>query len=168
MIFEIKKDSHRATIWDIIPNLCITSKNILSFNCKFNTKCVYDFGTLDNYDCNKLYGLSTSYNHMVQSARIGWRCIDNESIEIMTFVHDNGTFLEPQILGIVKPNEWFTAKIEIKNDMFSFYFESKNIENDIDVKISKIPYKLKYKLFPYFGGNRTAPKTMLIEIHDID
>jgi hypothetical protein len=101
---------------------------------------------------------------MIQSARIGWRCLDNKSIEVMAFVHDENKFLEPQILGKVLPNELFTCKIIIKDNCFMFYF-TKNEKTIIKVINKKIKgWKFKYKLFPFFGGNNSAPHDMSIWI----
>ena len=163
MILKIKKGNHYSTLLSFIKSLGLTVKNGFEYKIKFNPNCLYDLKSLDNYDCNKLCGVSTSYTHIEQSARIGWRCIDGENIQIMTFVHDKGTFLEPQLLGVVSPNEWFECSIDILGDTFLFLFSSKNIENEIEIKVSKKAYTLKYKLGFYFGGNNTAPNDMNVE-----
>lgn len=164
--FTIKKGSHYSFRCGFIPHFGITFKNTISFSVKFDDSCLYDLGDSDNYDVNKLYGLSTSYNHTIQSARIGWRCIDNKHIELMTFAHDENKFLEPKVLGSVLPNEWVDCKIIIKDYSYIFYFTKNKNTNIIVVNKRMKSCKFKYKLFYYFGGNKTAPHNMCVYIKD--
>ncbi len=162
--YTINKNHHSSKLFGILPHFGFTLKDQISFSAKFDSNCLYDLHDADNWDTNKLYGISTSYNHMIQSARIGWRCVDGKNIELLSFVHDEHKFLNPQILGTVVPNEWFDCKIVVKDYSFIFYFtKNKNKFIQVIPKHSK-GWKFKYLLYPYFGGNETAPHKMNISI----
>jgi len=158
----IKKNHHSSKLFGFLPHIGFTLKNEISLTCKFDSSCLYDLQDIDNYDTNKLYGVSTSYNHMIQSARIGWRCLDGKNIEVMAFVHDEHKFLEPQVLGTVKPNEEFFCKILVEDFKFDFIFKTESQFKVIGIAKKTKGWKFKYELFPYFGGNRTAPHNMCL------
>lgn len=167
MISFIKKGNHYPTLWSKVKGFGFTTKNNFRYSIRFDKSCLYDLKSSDNFDCNKLCGVSTSYSHMQQSARFGWRCTDNKNIEILSFVHDNGTFLEPHVLGVVSVDEWFECSIDIYYDVFTFKFLSNSIKNEFDVKISKKAWNLKYNLGFYFGGNCVSPHDMFVDIKRI-
>jgi hypothetical protein len=162
--YKIRKTHHSSKLFGILPHFGFTLKDHISFSAKFNSNCLYDLHNVDNWDANKLYGISTSYNHMIQSARIGWRCLDGKNIEILTFVHDEHKFLNPEVLGTVAPDEWFDCKIVVKEYSFVFYFTKNKTTNIIVAPKQSKGWKFKYKLYPYFGGNETAPHDMNIYI----
>ncbi|MFM2392754.1 MAG: hypothetical protein RLZZ546_736 [Bacteroidota bacterium] len=162
--FTIRKNRHSSKLFGFLPHFGFTFKNIIKFSAKFDDNCLYDLHDVDNWDANKLYGVSTSYNHMIQSGRIGWRCLDGENIEVLAFVHDNHKFLEAQVLGTVKPNEWFNCSIVVKDYSFFFSFTKNNNTNVILIPKKTKGWKFKYKLFPFFGGNESAPHDMTIWI----
>lgn len=97
-------------------------KNEMKFKAKFSNRCLYDLGNSDNYDVNKLFGFSTSYHHHIQSARIGWRCIDGERIQILTYTYDQRRRQEPQLLGTVNANSIFECSIVKRKNYFEFEF----------------------------------------------
>ncbi len=165
--FTIKKDHHYSKLFGFLPHFGLTFKNKFSYKIKFDEGCLYDFNTTDNYDINKLIGVSTSYFHHVQSARIGWRCIDGENIQILPYCYDNKKRInefEDFVLGTVKPNELFECSIIIEDNSFTLTF---NHSKQIILPKTNNSWSLKYLLFPFFGGNNTAPKKMSIWIENI-
>ncbi len=162
--YTIKEGKHSSKLLGFLPHFGFTFKNLISFSAKFDSNCLYDLLDSDNWDANKLYGVSTSYNHMIQSARIGWRCVNNETIEVLTFVHDEHKFQTPEVLGTVSPDEWFTCKILVKDKSFVFSFTKDKTTNIILVPKKSKGWSFKYKLYPYFGGNETAPHNMSLYI----
>jgi hypothetical protein len=137
--------------------------------------CLYNFDTVDDLDVNKLFGFSSTWNHKKQSARIGWRCIDGETFEIVTYSHENGKidFEDIKVLGTVLPNQEFICSITEPpyyrgdpNAYYAFTFrtpESNEIVLTKNMK-SKSWFPFQYYLWPYFGGNRLAPQDMIIEL----
>lgn len=160
--YNIKEDKHRSGL-----HIGFTFGNRIAFEAEFNSTCLYQLDGSDKYDINKLFGMSTSWYHHKNSCRFGWRCIDGENIEILAYVYVDGvrqTYLDSQILGTVKPNQKFYASININKDKDKYLF---NFDNnsfiEVDYKPAKI-FPFKYKLYPYFGGNKTAPHDMEIKI----
>ena len=167
----IKKGNHSASGF----NFGITFKKTIKFRASFTESCLYDLGSNDNYDINKLYGFSTTIFHHNQSARIGWRCIDGENIEVLTYSYNNKkrSLLDSNLLATVKPNQWFNVEI---TDHESYYEYKLTYENDLDNdnivvtdkdKKEKDWFLFHYFLYPYFGGNKPAPHNMLIYIEKI-
>lgn len=164
--YTIRKNYHSSKLFGFLPHFGFTYKDTIKFECKFDSSCLYDLGDIDNWDTNKLFGVSTSYNHMIQSARFGWRCVDKENIEVMAFVHDEHFFLEPMVLGSVKPNELFEGKIVVKDLSFTFLFNKGNKPNVVLIPKKTKGWDFKYKLFPFFGGNEKAPHNMKLWIKE--
>ena len=161
--YIIKKGKHKASGF----HFGLTFKKSIKFQAKFHESCLYNLGNNDNYDINKLYGFSTTIFHHKQSARIGWRCIDGENIEILTYSYNdsNRDLTDSEILGDVKPNELFQCEITDNEDHYLYKFYK--IKNDkFEIVSSAIDKKQKdwflfhYILYFYFGGNNTAPHDM--------
>jgi hypothetical protein len=141
------------------------------FKAKFDNDCLYQLK--ENYDqINKLYGFSTGFHHH-NSARFGWRCVDNETIEILAYCYINGKRISKTIMN-VKPGDWTVFSIQSKTDKYVFRVMSNKNPGKICI-INKEKGSLKYellklfiyKLFPYFGGRVPSPKEMNISILDL-
>jgi hypothetical protein len=161
--YKIKKDKHYPSGF----NFGITFSRFVKFRCKFDKSCLYYIPDNDKYDINKLCGFSTTWFHHKQSGRVGWRCVDGESIEILTYSYNNGVREQndTDFLGIVMPEEEFEISIYDNEDSYIYTFE---IVGDRYSKMKCIDNKKKdwfffhYLLYPYFGGNKTAPHDMSI------
>jgi hypothetical protein len=164
MKYTIHKNCHSSWLFGFLPHFGFTFKNTISFSALLENNCIYDLHNNDDYDTNKLYGVSTSYSHMFQSARIGWRCLDDKTIQIMAYTHDQGVFLNPQVLGTVNTNTWFDCKIVINDFSFIYSFIQNNKTNVITVPKKTKGWNFKYRLFFYFGGNEKAPHKMVAHI----
>lgn len=168
--FTIKRNNHYSSFWRKLINFefGFTFKKYMKFEAIFDESCLYDFNDIaDEKDINKLYGFSTAYNHHEQSARIGWRCLDNENIEILTYCYDDKKRLKFELLGTVKPNEKFECKITVNETNFLFHFKKDNILKIISTSKKFPSNKFKYKLYFYFGGNLKAPHDMFVKIKDL-
>lgn len=166
--FRIKRGKHSAK--GIHFNF--TFKKNVTFKCKFNKSCLYYFDDNDKYDINKLCGFSTTWFHQRQSGRIGWRCLDGERIEIVTYSYNDGTReqTETDILGIVLPDQEFIVSIEDNEDMYIYTFENLSVDNSYVKAVDKKQkdwFFFHYLLFPYFGGNKTAPHDMTLYVKKI-
>lgn len=162
--YKIKAGDHYAGF-----HFGITFKTSISFSCSFDENCLYKLDGVDSYDINKLYGFSTTYNHHNQSARFGWRCMDGETIQLLTYTYKDGVrqVSGEEILGTVKPGETFTGKIE---DIETHYiYTCTTSTGTVVIKESKSPDKVlfKYLLGFYFGGNNVAPHGMSIKFEKI-
>lgn len=164
--YNIKKGYHSPSGF----HFAFTFKKNVSFKCKFDKSCLYgDLGDGDTYDINKLCGFSTTWFHHNQSGRIGWRCLDGKTIQIVTYSYNAGNReqKETDILGNVKPNEEFVVSITDNEDSYIYSFEKLNEAGSyiraFDRK-QKDWFIFHYLLHPYFGGNKTAPHDMKISV----
>ena len=66
--------------------LCNVAKNTSVDSCQNldgrlahqNTPCKYHFGNYNDYDVNKLWGITFGVNPLKNSIRFGWNCEDND------------------------------------------------------------------------------------------
>jgi hypothetical protein len=170
--FKIGKGKHSSSHG---LHFGFTMKRKITFKAILDESCLYTIPDNDKYDENKLFGFSSSWNHMIQSARIGWRCMDGKSFEIVTYSHNDGKidFNDIKLLGTVLPNQPFICSIVeppyYKGDPKAYYVFTFRIEGDSNISFTKNEntksyFPFQYYLFPYFGGNKTAPHDMNIKI----
>ena len=159
-VFIIKKNRHYS-------NLLKIKLHILKNKIKYKQ---YDLKSNDQYDINKLFGISYGFHHR-NSARFGWRWdLDKDKIEILAYVYKNGKRI----------NEWEQDIHIAYIDFFEFYEmeiqKNKNeyiftLKKDSDKKVYKKLIKSRakcffsYELFPYFGGNKKAPHDISISFN---
>jgi hypothetical protein len=146
---------------------------------RFTESCKYDLKTDDQYDWNKLLGLSlgligpSGHRNPVHwnSVRLGWR-YDTQSdlFEVCAYCYKDGIRLEPVLVGKFSSNQSFSAE-----------FLPDDIDKSIHIRVNgQIVYTYTvssgtkvgegswgWMLRPYFGGNRTSPHKMVIRHSDI-
>ena len=155
--YKIKKDKHRSTF-----KLKRDWRSVIEFEVIFNETAKYITKDPNNQaDINKLYGVSDcGQHHMQSSIRIGWRWY-NESLELLWFKHEFGEFSYGKI-KTVDFNEIIYCMIELDEDKYVIA---------VDGVVTETPrscgtiYK-NYYLYPYFGGDETAPHDIVIKIKD--
>ena len=163
--FKIKKGKQRSGF-----HFGFTFKKIITFEASFDEGCLYEFpvGDKDREDINKLFGISTTWFHHRQSARIGWRCLDNKNIELLTYSYNDGVRKneEHDILGTVKPNQKFKCQIEDLEQKYLFKFMKEGDYSYVTAFDLKKPdwFIFHYFLWPHFGGDKMAPQDMKIKI----
>lgn len=147
----------------------LTFKKSVAYICKFDKSCLYNMDDNDKYDINKLCGFSTTWFHHKQSGRIGWRCLDGKKIEILTYSYNDGTReqTETDILGTVLPDQEFYVTIEDNEDTFIYTYQNMATPNSYVKAVDKKQkdwFLFHYLLYPYFGGNKTAPHDMSLYV----
>lgn len=157
--YTIREGKHRSTI-----KIDFLKKDILSFKVKFDESVKYHTkDPINQFDINKLYGFSDcSDNHQKNSARFGWRWLDNK-IQIFYYVYRNGDRVYGK-LGSVNINEVNEYHIMLTDSTYIFGLNGKNFNVNRGVKCN---IGLYYKLYPYFGGDETAPHDIKILIKEI-
>jgi hypothetical protein len=135
----------------------------IRFRVKFDSTAIYKTITPNNQaDINKLYGVSDcgTFHHM-NSARFGWRWY-HEKLEILAYTYSNGV-RKYALLGAVDLNTYHHYEIVFTENQYIFSL------NDVTAKLPRhCSDKARgYKLFPYFGGNETAPHDVAIWIEDL-
>ena len=141
-----------------------TSYSQLNFMAKFDSTAIYSNVNPGNQlDINKLYGFSDNNStHQQFSARFGWRWSEN-ALRLFGYVYNNG-IRDSKELGIVSIGAENNCSIKVNPKSYVFTLNGK-----ID-SLPRTSTTLKasgYKLYPYFGGDETAPHNIYIWIKEL-
>lgn len=155
-VYKIKAGKHRST-----SCVKLLTKPSMMFNAIFDESAIYTSNTPQNqYDINKLYGFSECNQfHHKNSARFGWNWIDGK-LNIYTYVYNDGV-RSFELITDISLNEPHSFSISKVADKYLFRVDSKVIEMP---RTSKCDKGIYYTLFPYFGGDETAPHNITIKI----
>ena len=159
MLYKIKKNKH-----DTFNFIFLSRQDEMVREICFSDSCYWDNPrNNDDYDINKLYGFSQGWHHK-NSIRFGWMPDFNikKMIKIYAYYYNNGERFHEYMTTIKTGENHFTS-IKINDDNAELMFDNKLLI--IDYKRPK--YFLSYNLYPYFGGDNTAPNDMEIEIKRI-
>jgi hypothetical protein len=138
--------------------------NELNFTVKFDSSAIYQ--TVDpanQEDINKLYGFSdNNANHEQFSARFGWNWARG-ALRLYAYVYNNGVRASNEISAIQIGAD-YACSIKVSNDHYIFSINKIRVEMPRE---SKTSLASGYKLFPYFGGDETAPHEINIWIKEL-
>jgi|TARA_R110000868_G_scaffold255072_1_gene511621 hypothetical protein len=141
-------------------------KTFLQHSVMFDKTAMYYHGDIDQYDINKLFGISYGLHH-TNSVRFGWRSVGHYSskIEILAYCYVDGKRViedsDNLFIAIVDIGKFYTYRINVcDNDFTLTIFHNDQVVGRKEIQHRGIP-SWGYKLYPYFGGNRKAP-------HDIN
>jgi hypothetical protein len=140
-----------------------TSYSELNFIAKFDSTAIYStVNPVNQLDINKLYGFSdNNATHQQFSARFGWRWSDN-ALRLFGYVYNNGV-RDSKELGTVAIGSENSCSIKVTAKSYIF---SLNGAVDSLPRTSTTAQANGYKLYPYFGGDETAPHTIYIWIKE--
>lgn len=162
MTFRIPAGKHRARplrfgLW--------WRKTSFTWVVKFTDSCRYDLGGPDQLDTNKLVGIGYLPGHHKDSARFGWRYDPKQDmIELSAYCYLSGRRIIKTV-GYCKIGQSYNIDLYVSK--WAYYFsllqpgEGTIGETEIVHAHNK---RLKYRLGPFFGGNRVAPHEMKIEL----
>jgi hypothetical protein len=136
----------------------------LKFVVKFDSSAVYKtVSTSNQVDINKLFGFSDNdANHQQFSARFGWRW-SNNALRLFAYVYNNGVMSFKE-LGTVAIGTENNCSIKVTSTSYIFTLNDKT---DVMPRNSTSASASGYKLYPYFGGDETAPHEVSIWIKEI-
>lgn len=144
------------------------NKKSIKFNISFSDDCIYNLESSDQFDINKLFGLSYGLHHK-NSARFGWRWnLEKKKFEILAYVYRDGKRIneweEDILIAEIKPVLIYEMEIIKDNENYIFTVTTTNRKNIYKktIKCGNECNDFGYHLFPYFGGNQKAPHNMLI------
>jgi len=159
--YLIRADSHDAE--NTQGNLTIQGSNRMEFQAIFDESCIYTNRIPGNvHDINKLMGFADCGTiHHEASARFGWNWKD-DALKIYTYVYVGGQRLPEKLMGEVALNKIHHFKLEVEGDKYIFTLNGH--EEVMPRQCSDNVGKLAYKLYPYFGGDETAPHDIRIKI----
>lgn len=145
------------------PKLVSVRKNKLKYHVMFTESCKYDIGE-DQSDINKLFGIGYLPWHRQNSVRFGWRYVqETDKIEILAYWYNSGQRYSQSMFN-VELGRWYDYSISNNADSHQLIIYDKDgvplARHTVELK----PESIGYKLFPYFGGNKTAPHTMRINM----
>lgn len=161
--YTIKQGKHRSGL-KFRP---VLFKRRLNAVFEFTDSCLYEFGDINQKDINKLVGFSFGYHHR-NSVRLGWRAVDMEKIELLAYVYRRGHRIqeweEHLYLGMVKPKERIYLTLEVTRKQYKFSILGDRISKQTAMRRPLILNPFGYMLYPYFGGNYTAPHDVNIKM----
>jgi len=137
--------------------------NTLHFEFIFDSTAIYTSTKPENQaDWNKLMGFSDCNSlHQTNSVRLVWRWYQNE-LQIGEYRYLDGE-REYSLISTVPLNEKNSGRIVTQNDQYQITV------NDVEVtrERSCTERNTGYWLFPYFGGDETAPHNISIRVRHI-
>ena len=158
-IYLIKAGNH-----DIDGHRSIARKRIdtLRFSFSFDSTAIYRTKSPQNQgDINKLYGLSDCEDHHhTNSARFGWRWT-GENLEVLAYCYLNGE-RKWALIDVVELNDLNNAAIFFSDQQYIFKLN----DTTLSMPRSCSARAIGYQLYPYFGGDETAPQDIRIFIED--
>ncbi|RIJ41587.1 hypothetical protein [Pontibacter oryzae] len=136
----------------------------LKFQVLFDSSAVYTSKSPNNQgDINKLYGFSDcgSFHH-VNSARFGWRWYNNR-LELLGYTYVNKQ-VKYELITEVAIGESILCELNVEEEQYRFTVGEKEVV---------LPRACSgsvngYQLYPYFGGDETAPHEIKIKIAEVD
>ena len=135
----------------------------MNFVAKFDNSAIYQTILPDNqYDINKLWGFSEGFDHQYNSARIGWSW-NNDALRLYAYAYANGIRYSEEITPVLIGTD-INCSIRPVGNTYVFSV------NGISVSLPRGPSTSTasgYQLYPYFGGDETAPHTITILIRSL-
>ena len=157
IIYTIKSGQHYADR-NVYKKVNIPE---MKFRVRFDSSALYQSLTNENqYDINKLYGFAdNNATHHQYSARIGWRWSDN-ALRLFGYVYNN-EIVSAEEITTVGINKEIECSIKAVGNEYIFSV------NEVQLKMHRESKTLAaegYQLYPYFGGDETAPHDVRIWI----
>lgn len=136
----------------------------LSFIVKFDSSAVYQTKDPKNQnDINKLFGFSdNNAAHHEYSARFGWRW-SNNALRLFGYIYNNSVMSNLE-LGTAAIGAKNNCSIKVSDNTYIFTLNNTSVTMPRSSKIAKAE---GYKLYPYFGGDETAPHTIFIWLKEL-
>jgi hypothetical protein len=165
--YPIKKGNHYASmsVLEKITGLRLKSGDY-SVKFRFSSSCYWSTPrNPDDHDLNKLTGIGFGLNHHNNSVRLAWVPDFEQSgvIKIFGYTYDNRQDAQKHqsaYITSVRTVQICSARIESLSGKYRITVEGVSIEME-----NKSPDpNIGFRLYPYFGGNNTAPQDMTISI----
>lgn len=141
----------------------VTITNSISFNVRFDSSAIYKTITPANQeDINKLWGFSEGNDHHQHSVRIGWAYARN-ALRLYGYVYADSIryFKEINTIGL---GENVKCQIKLTADGYELTAGSSSVTLP---RAPKGTSTKGFQLYPYFGGDETAPHRIKIEIQEL-
>lgn len=138
----------------------VATSDTLSFKAILDSSAIYlTQDSINQLDWNKLFGFSDcSSFHQTNSFRLGWRWTPQTGIEIGAYYYVESQRLF-ETIKVVQPKD--TLDLNIAKADSTYEVSVNGIHKSYPRGCSGIQPNAYY-LFPYFGGDETAPDTVSI------
>jgi hypothetical protein len=145
-------------------NYDIISQKELHFMAFFDSTCTYNSYDPENiYDINKLYGFSDCGTlHHENSARVGWLW-NGKMIELYAYCYVDSV-RKSTLLGTTSIGAPAELTISVQNNQYLFTYKGTTTPMPRHCTGSSIQ---GYRLYPYFGGDETAPHDVQVFIKEL-
>lgn len=159
-LYTIKKGEH-SVAQNAYRTLDVSE---LKFAVRFDSTAIYQTASpVNQYDINKLYGFSDNNSeHHQSSARFGWRWSDG-SLRLFAYAYSEGVLFTKELTALA-----IGAEAQCSIRVFSNYYEF--AANDVVIHLPRSsinPTARGYQLYPYFGGDETAPHDIHVWIRKL-
>lgn len=136
----------------------------MKFVVKFDSSAIYTTSNpVNQYDINKLFGFSdNNADHQDYSARFGWNW-SNGAVRLFAYTYNKGVRASQEI-GTVAIGTENTCSIKVAESSYIFSLNDKTITM---ARESTTQQGQGYQLYPYFGGDETAPHDISIWIKQV-
>jgi hypothetical protein len=138
----------------------LINPKLLAYRVAFTESCRYDIGR-DQGDINKLFGIGYFPHYHDNSVRIGWNYdIVSGKINLFAYWYAEGV------------RGWHYLRSVNIGEVNYFSIQVREQDHIIDVagrkySVDVVGRSVGYLLRPYFGGNKTSPHTMIIDLQKI-
>jgi hypothetical protein len=136
----------------------------LNFTVRFDSSAIYKTNAeINQFDINKLYGFSdNNQDHHQYSARIGWSWNQN-ALRLYGYVYNDGKLIK-QELGVAEIGKEIQCSIQVDGASYRFMMDDAHL---LMPRASTTVSGKGYLLYPYFGGDETAPHDISIWIKNL-
>lgn len=136
------------------------STSAMLFTARFNSSAIYTtVDPVNQYDINKLWGFSEGLNHQYNSARVGW-AYHTSALRLYAYVYSKGVRYSQEITT-VSLNTDISCSIKLSGSNYIFTVNGVNVTMPRGLSTTKAS---GYQLYPYFGGDETAPQDITIDL----
>lgn len=166
MIYTIKKGRHNSNILNINRLWLGFGAYRLDFSFQFLNNPTYRFGNEDDMDINKLFGLSFGLDHHKNSFRLGWRPVNDDQVSLHLYWYNKGKRCD-EFMYIINYNTLVNGGMIIDRDrslITTFLHVKGNVISEETYFNFKGVSPWSLRLFPYFGGNKTAPHDIYMSL----
>lgn len=135
----------------------------LAFTVVFNQSARYtNADPINQLDINKLYGFcDNDQEHHKYSARFGWNYMNNE-LQLFGYTYNDGV-RSSRLIRSVPLEQEIRCGIVARGNTYIFRVGNDSIQMP---RMAATPKAQGYKLYPYFGGDETAPQPIKILIRN--
>ena len=135
----------------------------LSFSAIFDSSAIYrTVDPANQADINKLYGVSDgNSHHQENSARFGWNW-NGKELQVHAYCYAGGV-RENKLIGTATIGQSHSYSIRAEDSRYVFQFDNKIEYMHREVSDSVLN---GYSLYPYFGGDETAPHDIRVYLKE--